>query len=243
MQYSQEYLDNLIAEVENEFARVVSDQTLAKSEEDVVVVAKPAIVEVEGDKVDLEKSIETAQSVNAELNNDIELNYDEEDYKSMDELYGSMTKSEAEAHFQALSKVLNVVEVSDEDKLTKSSSDEFIVSLKNERDLVKKENEQLKKSIENLVSVLKNTKLTEVVAPKRKGITTIHELGIIQKSEANVVNDGNTIDVSQLSREQVKAKLNEVIKTQDLTKSERDSINAYCLNRVGIDAIQHLINK
>ena len=91
---------------------------------------------------------------------------------------------------------------------------------------LKKENEQLKQQFATL------SKAVEILAqPKRKAVTMAQ---VIQKSEAEVVK-------KPVDKAEIKPRLTELTKTSNLTKSERDMINEYCLYGTGEDKMIKLI--
>ena len=91
---------------------------------------------------------------------------------------------------------------------------------------LKKENEQLKQQFATL------SKAVEILAqPKRKAVTMTQ---VIQKSEPEVTK-------KPVNKAEIKPKLTELTKTSNLTKSERDMINEYCLYGTGEENMIKLI--
>jgi len=150
--------------------------------------------------------------------------------------YASMEKSEAELHFNALSKVLNVTEIK------KSEDEEKINLIKSEIDSVKASNEELTKANEELKKNL--NKAIEVVAkviqpkvPAQKAI--VSEIEYIQKSET----EKNTTqkDVTTLSKAEISSKLSSHIRSGNLKKSDKDLIVKYYEGTVNLETIKHLL--
>ena len=99
-----------------------------------------------------------------------------------------------------------------------------------EVDLLKSENETLKKNFEAVQEFL--TKLVKKTAPQGKAITS---LDVIAKSEASAEDKSLT-----------KGEIHEVLKAKSadpsLKKSDRDAINAFCLTGyVNVNSISHLL--
>lgn len=222
MQYSDKDLEMLISEVETEFAAY-----LHKNEENA-------------EETKLTKSEEESSSEEV-------LGYDEEDFKEMNELYSSMSKSEKEAHYQAIKSVLFEEEESSdensEEESTIAKSEEEKVSESSEllakhEELVQ-ENENLKKSVEKLLAVLTD-KVKQSSVPQQKAITSIE---YIKKSEGEeeVVSEKSGLDITKLSKSEVIAKLRERARSEDLTKSDREKIDAYVLNNIDINEIKNLL--
>ena len=178
--------------------------------------------------------------------------YDEEDIKEMNEMYSSMTKAEATAHFESLKKTLKIeekpavkaeeVSPKKEEVIAKSEvkaedKDETKI-LKSEIETLKEEKEKLEKSFKDLTA-----KLIEFVkgskAPKQKAIT---KLEYVAKSEEEVKKDEKTEDVSKLDTKEVSTRLNAQIKSGKLAKAEREKINNYYLSgSKNIESIRHLL--
>ena len=179
------------------------------------------------------------------------LTYDQEDIQEMNELYASMSKSEKEAHYKAVKSVLfGESEESEEDsKIAKSeeSSEEVVEAKEDESDdsvLAKheelvKENEELKKSVSKLVTLLTDKVKGGSAAPKQKAIT---EIQYMKKSEEETVETSEIeTDISKLSKAEVTSRLRDKARTEELKKSDRDRINAYVFNENGIDKIKDLL--
>lgn len=95
-----------------------------------------------------------------------------------------------------------------------------------EIELLKAQVEEQNKALESLVNIVG----VVLSKPERKAITGI---SFIKKSE----DQGG----SEPSREQVKAKLNEVAKNPKLSKSDRLAIDKYTVGSIGYDGVKHLL--
>lgn len=183
---------------------------------------------------------------------------DSEDFETIDDLYASMTKSEVEAHYSSLKKVMMAKaeekeeekeeskEHEEEEKKDKKEDKEedkkeemekcgdMSAAKKSEKSLVE-ENEELKKSIEtlnDLVSKLFSAKK----APTQKAITATN---FIAKSEEL---ETETVSIAEMSKGEVTAKL-KALDFQSLSKSDRDAINNFYLQNGSVEKIKHLISK
>jgi hypothetical protein len=145
------------------------------------------------------------------------------------ELYSSMEKSEAEAHFKALSKVLNVSE------MTKSEESEESKLIKSELETVKAQNEELKKSLEKAIEVITKT-VKAPAAPQRKAITS--EVDFIKKSEQE---NAPEKDVTKLSKSEIKSTLSEKVRSGKLEKKDKEAIVNFYEGKTNIESIKHLL--
>jgi hypothetical protein len=240
IKYSEKDMAALISEVEAQFSTRV-----AKAEKE---------------KNDLQKSEAVAQPkveekpvVEATAPQEQGFDYDEEDIREMNEMYSSMTKAEAEAHFESLKKALSKEtetkpEVKAEEVIAKSevkpveekpaSNDEETKLLKSEIETLKSEKEKLEKSFKDLTA-----KLIEFVkgskAPKQKAIT---KLEYVAKSEEEKPQDTKTEDVSKLDKAEVSKRLTAKIRSGKLEKAEREKINDfYQSGSKNIESIRHLL--
>ena len=103
----------------------------------------------------------------------------------------------------------------------------------------KKENEELKKSIEVLTEVV--SKFVKK-APTRKAVTQLGNIQIIKKSEESVDNKENGVDLSKLSKTEINKILASKIRSGEIKKAEdKDKINKYCYGQIKIDEIKHLL--
>lgn len=208
--YTKQQVDEMLSQVEQEFENALG--SIIKSEENI-----EEEVEVETTE-ELEKS-ESEEEI-------------EEDYETIDDLYASMTKSEREAHYTAVKKSLfGEVEEQSMEKSEKVEAKED-----KEVEMLKSENEELKKNYEQLnelVNQLFNTKK----APAQKAVTNIN---YIAKSEETQVEEKE--DFSKMSKSEVTAKL-KAIDYSELKKSDREAINNYYLDNGSVESIKHLIRE
>lgn len=220
--YTREQVDEMLSQVEQEFENALG--SIAKSEENI---EEETEIEVEAQTEELEKS-ETE-----------EIEADEEDYETIDDLYASMTKSEKEAHYAAVKKSIFGEEVEEEAVEEQSMEKSEEVEAKEDNDeveMLKSENEELKKNYEQLnelVSKLFNTKK----APAQKAVTNVN---YIAKSEETEVEEKE--DFSNMSKNEVTAKLKS-IDYSELKKSDREAINNYYLDNGSVESIKHLIRE
>src|SRR5690606_21662045 len=111
---------------------------------------------------------------------------------------------------------------------SEESSEQSEVLAKHE-ELVK-ENEELKKSVSKLVTLL-TEKVQKSSAPKQKAITAIEYM---KKSEEEEQVATPEKDLSKLSKSEAIARLREKARSNDLTKADRERINAYTFNEISI---------
>ncbi len=112
---------------------------------------------------------------------------------------------------------------------------EEVAMAKSEGDL-QSEIEELKKSLSNyeeLVGQLFNKK-----APEGKAVTG---LNVIEKSEGTV-EEVKEDKVSEMKKSEITSKL-KTLDYGELTKSDRNAINEYCLNNTSVESIKHLITE
>ena len=215
--YSENELASLIGEVEEVFAKHLSEeeQKLEKSEE----VVEEEVEETE----ELTKSEEVQ-----------EYQYDEEDLEEMNKLYAGMSKSEQEIHYKSLKKIFFGDMEKSEETLEKSEPKEEVVA-KSEFDSIVEERDELKKTIESLTQAVKD--FNKLRAPKQKAITQIQYL---KKSEEKVEEDKT--DYSKLSKGEINKILTAKIRSGEIKKSQdREAINAFCLDNTSIETIKHLL--
>ena len=240
IKYSEKDMAALISEVESQFT-----QHLAKAEKTQVVDLKKSETAVQP-KVEEKQIVEVAPTEQG-------FNYDEEDIKEMNEMYSSMTKSEAEAHLESLKKVLSkedeekpVVKV-EETAVVKSEvkveekpeqKDETKL-LKSEVETLKSDKEKLEKSLKDLTAALAKF-VKNSSAPKQKAITRIE---YVAKSEEEAAKkDEKTEDVSKLDKTEISKRLSAKIRGGKLEKVEREKINEfYQSGSKNIESIRHLL--
>lgn len=208
-------------------------------------------VEQEFEKT-LESIVKNEEIENTEIENS-------EEFETIDELYGSMDKSEIEAHYNAIKKVMfgeaeesmvkeesaahEAEESEAEEKKEKKKEEakeemekcgDMVAAKKSESDLAT-ENEELKKNLETLNSLVSKL-FNEKKAPSQKAITNV---SFIAKSEESEV---ASFDVSELSKGEITSKL-KALDYGKLSKSDKDAINNFYLQNGSVDKIKHLITK
>jgi S-DNA-T family DNA segregation ATPase FtsK/SpoIIIE len=217
--YTKEQVDAMLSQVEQEFETALG--SIAKSEENI----------------EEEKEIEIEASEEMEKSEDeVEVEAEEDDYETIDDLYASMTKSEQEAHYAAVKKSLFGMEEEKEEEIEAEEIEEIQKSEDNtEVEMLKSENEDLKKSYEELKSVVDQL-LNVKKAPAQKAVTNVN---YIAKSEET---ENEEIDFSEMSKSEITAKLKS-IDYSELKKSDREAINNYYLDNGSVDSIKHLIRE
>lgn len=247
MKFSEQDMAALISEVEAQFSEHLAkaeasneEETMEKSEEEVAteeVAAAPA-----------DESGEEIKKSEEEVSEE-SFDYDDEDIAEMDKMYASMTKSEAQAHFDSIQRALGVESseetVEEEQVIAKSEEvetedkEDGTELLKSERDSLQKENEELKKSLETLTAAM--TKYVKgASAPKQKAIT---RLEYIAKSEDGESKKEDEVNVEKLTKSEIKEKLTQKIREGKLEKSDKEKINQYYLDssNANIETIKHLL--
>lgn len=239
VKYSQQDMAALISEIETRFSTHV-----AKAAKEKTDLQKSAAVE---QPVEETPVIETAP-VTQEQGCD----YDEEDIAEMNAMYSSMTKAEAEVHFESLKKALSkedekpvkaeeVVAKSEvKEEPSKTQENEETKLLKSEIETLKSEKEKLEKSFKDLTA-----KLTEFFkgdkAPKQKAITKL-EYVAKSEDESNKNDTKPTEDVTKLDKSEVSRRLTAKIRSGKLEKAEREKINQYYeTGSKNIESIRHLL--
>lgn len=251
MKYSEQDMAALISEVEAQFS-----EHLAKTESNEDTNKTEAV------EAKIEKS-EPKVEVEAEKTNETQngFDYDDEDYQEMDKMYLSMTKSEAEAHYQSVKKTLfgeveetseapaaevkiekseNSAEVKIEAKIeTKAKENDIQKSLEEE----KTKNVKLEKSFQELLGKLTSFVKKGKTAPEQKAVTQIEYIAKTEEEKTIEKNEKEKVDVSKLKPAEVTARLNEKVRSGDLKKSDRESINDFYLGEKAgdIESIKHLL--
>jgi len=233
MKYNEQDMAKLISEVETEFKDYL---TKAEQNEEVEVEATPE-VEAAAEEGSLEKSEE--------------FDYDEQDISEMNEMYGSMSKAEAKAHYSAIKKTLfGESEESNEsaEDLNKSEEDnseeviaksEEIESIKGDLKKSEEANAELKKNIETLTGIV--SKIVKR-APARKAVTQVNGIEYIKKSEEKVEKDETKVDVEKLSKKEINNILSSKIRSGEITKNEdKENINKYCYGQINLEKIKYLL--
>jgi len=230
MKYSEQEMAKLISEVETEFK-----DYLTKSEPTAEIETKA----VEADKVVTEEVI--AKS---------EFDYDADDISEMNKMYASMSKAEADAHYKSIKSIVfageeskemkkseeSAVEVNEEKELLKSE----IETIKASFESSKEENEELKKNLETLTSIISKVVKS---APKRKAVTQIGDIQYVKKSEdTNEEVEDNKVDYSKMEKKEINKVLSTKIRSGEIKKSEdRENINKFCHGELKFDDIKYLL--
>jgi replication initiation and membrane attachment protein DnaB len=154
----------------------------------------------------------------------------------MDKMYKSMSKSEAEIHYKSVKKaIFGEKEESVEVKKSEEVVEDSI--LKSEVESLKKSNEDLRKDLESVTSLLKKafSKSEVKAAPEQKAVT---EIQYLKKSEDEVKKEEK--DVTKLTKSEINSKLTAQIRTGKLQKNDSEAINTY-FSKGTIDSIKHLL--
>lgn len=235
IKYSEKDMAALISEVESQFTN-----HLAKAEKTAVTDLKKS-ESVEQPKAEEKQVVEAAPQEQG-------FDYDEDDIKEMNEMYSSMTKAEAKAHFDSLKKVVSgeekpVVKVEEviaksEVKAEKPEQKDETKLLKSEVETLKSDKEKLEKSLKDLTAALAQF-VKGAAAPKQKAITRIE---YVAKSEEEVKPEQKSEDTSKLDAKEVSKRLTAKIRSGKLEKAEREKINEfYQSGSKNIESIRHLL--
>lgn len=232
---SQDQAQSVLAKSEDESEKAEDKKEESKEE------AK-ASEETPSDKKE-EKS-ETTEKKQEDSDEDSH-GYDDEDMEEMNKMYDSMSKGELKAHKSAMEKcwMAKCGEMTKPAEMTKSekqvevqapteSKPEESTLLKSEIDRVNKENEELKKNLEGIVSAL-TTYVTKKPAPTRKAVTDIE---FVKKSE-----EGS--EQKSLSKSEITSILKKKASDPTLSSSDREAINQFYSTNGSLEKIQHLIKQ
>ena len=171
-----------------------------------------------------------------------ELEYTNEDYDTIDEIYSSMDKSEKEAHYASIKKAIFSEETEEvkEESIAKSEevkTSEVETMVKSENEELKTQNSELKKSLDTVNELLEKM-FDKKKAPAQKAITGY---SVVAKSEV-LENEEAKVDLSEMSKSEITSKL-KLVDFGSLNKSERNAINEFYLNNGSVEEIKHLITK
>jgi hypothetical protein len=238
--YSKEEMQNMVAQLESEFTSIMKSeqaaQLLAKSEEEAKEEEKQEPKEEAKEEAKEEPKEESKEEAKeqpqAEAKEDDEAHgYDENDLEELNKMYASMSKGERNAHKSALEKCGEMSMAKSEETQVVVTTEESEESklLKSEVEGIKKENEELKKELSGVMTVL-NTFIAKK-APARKAITDIE---VIKKSE-------ETVKEQPLTKSEINERLRKSIRDPKLDSKDREAINNYYLNNAGVDKIKHLL--
>lgn len=191
------------------------------------------ISEVETQFAEHLKKSEQSEPISKKEPAEKEHGYNDEDVREMDDMYRSMTKSEAEIHYKSVKKALFGEENSE---IEKSESVE-VAGFTDEIESLKKSNEELKKDLESVTALLKKVLIKPEVktAPEQKAIT---EIQYLNKSEDEVKKEEK--DVSKLTKSEINSKLTAQIKGGKLQKNDKEAIQNY-FDKGSIESIKHLL--
>lgn len=243
IKYSEKDMAALISEVEAQFTN-----HLAKAEKAPVTDLKKseAAAQPKAEEIPVVEAAPQEQG----------FDYDEDDIKEMNEMYSSMTKAEAEAHFESLKKVVSkedpkapaakveekpateVVAKSEVKAEEKPETKDETKLLKTEVESLKSDKEKLEKSLKDLTAALAKF-VKGNSAPKQKAITRIE---YIAKSEEEKPKTEETADVSKMDKTEISKRLTAKIRSGKLEKAEREKINEfYQTGSKNIESIRHLL--
>lgn len=177
--------------------------------------------------LEAETTLTKSETSNSQGENDVE--YNDEDKAELNKMYSSMTKSEAEIHFNALKSTFNIEDMTKSEQESSESK-----MLKSENEGLKSENEDLKKSLETVLSSLKKMVIGGSNGPQRKAIT---ELSVIAKSEESTKDEK---DFSKITSSEIASTLSSKVRGGELKKSDNEAIVNYYQSK-DIELIKHLL--
>jgi len=226
--YTKEQVDEVLSQVEQEIQKslgmIKSENTSTETKEESV--QEEVVAKSEESKEDLD--------------------YTDEDFETIEEIYAGMTKSEKEAHYSAIKKAL-FGEETKEEPIVKSESKEEEKTvetkeenkeeslLKSEVETMKAENEELKKSVETMAELV-NKLMNGKKAPAQKAVTAT---SYIAKSEDV---ESKESKIEKMSKSEITSKLKS-LDYATLNKSDREAINNFYLKNSSVDSIKHLIKE
>lgn len=236
MKLTQESYEKLIADVEKEFSSFLAK---AESEAQAEPLAKAE---------DAEDKKEAKADDKKESHDDDKHDYDDEDMEEMHKMYTSMSKGELKAHKDTMDKawMSKCGEMTKSEPIAKSENTESTEPLKKAEDeaslakaeleaktkeleTVKKDNEGLKKNVDELVAAL-NGFLTRK-GPVRKAVTSIE---YVKKSEEGA-------DSKNLSKSEITSLLSKKARDPSLSKADREAINNYYCKEASLETVKHLL--
>lgn len=244
MKMTQADFEKLVADVEKEF-----DLFLAKAESEAKPEATLAKSEDESDKEESEEKEKHAKDASAKAEDEKEEkddedshDYDDEDVEEMHKMYASMGKAELGLHKAATEKcwmekcgdmsVMKSEKSENAEPLKKA--EEAIVLVKSELEAKVKENEELKKNMEELVSAMNSFFAKK--GPTRKAVTSIE---YVKKSEV----ENAKPEPKNLTKSEVTAILNKKAADPTLSKADREAINNYYLKGGSLETVKHLLTQ
>jgi hypothetical protein len=241
MKMTQADFEKLVADVEKEF-----DLFLAKAESEAKPEATLAKSEDESDKKESEEKEEHAKTASAKAEDEKEEkddedkhDYDDEDVEEMHKMYSSMGKAELGLHKSAMEKCwmekcgdMSVMKSEKSENAEPLKKAEEAALFKSELEAKTKENEELKKHMEELVSAMNNFFAKK--GPTRKAITSIE---YVKKSEI----ENAKPEPKNLTKSEVTAILNKKAADPTLSKADREAINNYYLKGGNLETVKHLL--
>ena len=251
--YSKEEFQAMVASLESEFMNLMKSeqeaQQLAKSEDEKDEAkedkkednADSKAPEAKDEKPEENEGDESAKEEQKEESKeeDESHGYDEEDLEEMHKMYGSMSKGELKAHKESIEKCwmgkcgeMTEMGKSEEKSVETTQEPKVEDLLKSELEAIKKENEDLKKNVEGLVSAI-NDYVTKKPAPARKAITDIE---FVKKSEEEVKE-------KPLTKSEISNILAKKAQDPKLSPQDRAAINSFYLTNAGVEKIAHLLKQ
>jgi hypothetical protein len=226
LKYSESDMAALISEVETQFADHLKKAESAQENLHNSEAATPV------------EKIETPES-------EPSFDYNEEDIATMNDLYGSMAKAEAEAHYSAVKKAL-FGETGDIQKSESSSESQLLKSELEAKEAeiveVKKSRDELQKSMDKLIATLTNSVTKSIEAPKQKAITKIEFVAKSEEDNAELKKTEGKQDVSKLTKSEISSQLSTKIRTGKIEKADREKINNFYLGEGrDLESIKHLL--
>lgn len=229
MKYNEQDMAKLIVEVETEFK-----EYLTKAEQ-------IQEVNTSSEEVTLEKT-------------ENEFDYDEDDISEMNGMYSSMSKGEKQAHYSAIKKTLfaepkesedlnksevKTIEDTSESNKEKSLLKSEIEHIKGSLESSTKENDELKKNIETLTSIV--TKIVKRV-PTRKAVTQIGNVQVLKKTEEVSEVKTDEVDYSSMKKSEINKILSSKIRSGEINKTEdKENINKFCYGQINLEKIKYLL--
>jgi hypothetical protein len=246
--YTETELNDLISQIETQFH---SHLEKAEATEGTVELAKSeaaplAKVEAKEEKKDDDKKEAKKDDEKKDDKKDgdepefMKSEYSDADKAELKKLYSDMSKSEQETHFHALKSIMatevaqpapaeTAKPVETPMAKTEENGGEKLAKAESEIEALKKSNEELKAGMAELVAAMKS-KVVKPSAPKGKAVT---QLAALEKSEKQAA--------PSMTREEAKKILGKKAQNPSLEKAERELINAFCFNQVGLEKVQHLL--
>jgi hypothetical protein len=234
-------LEQMVAQLEREFATLLKSEEPSKEEKDEKekeqeakeTIIEQAMEEKAKEEAKKELAQEAAQEENKEEPAQEEQKEDKEEDKKDDEeiytpeeldelkkLYESMSEKERKIHKDILEKCGEIKVQKSETSLVKSE----------EIEALRKENAELKKSLEELVS--KFVGIIKSQPPVRKTVD------VLKKGEEI----GEQKDATSLSKSEIFAQLKTKVKDPSLSKKDRDAINQYLVGgQKDVNLVKHLL--